>query len=129
LETPTWEDLKISTAANALLVPSSSCVHVSFAGPEHFPNAASVTVSEDQYLRLVKFIQSSFQRDTEGSIVLIPNRSYSWNDAFFEASGNYHLFNTCNSWVGRGLKIAGVTTPWFSPLPKTPMLYLPDEVE
>jgi len=37
------------------------------------------------------------------------------------------VFNTCNSWVGRGLKTAGARTPWLSPLPKTPMLYIENE--
>jgi len=83
LETETWDDFKLSVAANALLLPSESCMHV----------------------------------------VQISGRAYSTTDAFFEANGRYHLLNTCNSWVGRGLKSAGVRVPWLSPMPKTPMLY------
>ena len=30
LETETWDDFKLSTAANALLLPSGSCMHVAF---------------------------------------------------------------------------------------------------
>jgi len=26
---------------------------------------------------------------------------------FFKANGNYHLFNTCNTWLANGLKQAG----------------------
>jgi hypothetical protein len=26
---------------------------------------------------------------------------------FFKANGEYHLFNTCNTWIARGLKKAG----------------------
>ena len=123
LETETWDDFKISIAANALLLPSESCLHVSFTNPVYFNGAASVTVSESQYQKLVDHIKQSFNAASNQQPVQIPDRSYSTNDAFFEANGRYHLLNTCNSWVGRGLKSAEVRAPWFSPLPKTPMLY------
>lgn len=123
LETETWEDFKLSVAANALLLPSESCMHVAFMGPEYFVNAASVTISEAQYKKLVDHINQSFRTNANGQRMQISGRFYSTNDAFFEGHGRYHLFNTCNSWVGRGLKAAGVRVPWFSPMPETPMLY------
>ena len=127
LETKTWDDLKISTAANALLLPSESCVHVSFANPDAYRDPVSVTISPEQYARLVKFIESSFELDDQGEYRQIPGEAYSTNDAFFRAKGRYHFLNTCNSWVGRCLKTAGVRTPWLTPLPKTPMLYIRSE--
>ena len=123
LETETWEDFKLSVAANALLLPSESCMHVTMTRPEYYSNAASVTISHEQYQRLIDHIDQSFEKSHQGTIVQIPDRAYSKTDAFFEARGRYHLLNTCNSWVGRGLKNAGVKVPWFSPLPRTPMLY------
>jgi len=27
---------------------------------------------------------------------------------FFKANGEYHLFNTCNTWLAKGLKQAGI---------------------
>jgi len=27
---------------------------------------------------------------------------------FFKANGSYHLFNTCNTWLARGLKQSGL---------------------
>ena len=127
LETETWDDFKLSTAANALLLPSGSCVHVAFNSSEYYQDAASVTISPEQYIRLVEFIESTFQRDDDGEYIQIPDEAYSTNDAFFNSNGRYHLLNTCNSWVGRALKTAGVKTPWLSPLPKTPMLYIENE--
>ncbi|WP_210421381.1 TIGR02117 family protein [Mariniblastus fucicola] len=123
LHTETWDDFKLSIAANALLLPSESCVHAKFTHPEHHPDAASVTISQDQYRQLVDFIKQTLRRDSEGKAIQIPGYAYSTTDAFFEAKGRYHLLNTCNSWVGRGLRTAGVKVPWMSPLPKTPMLY------
>ena len=124
LETKTWDDFKLSVAANALFVPSKSCVHVSFTRPEYYTNAVSVTVSEKQYQILVDFINATLVRNADGTLRQISGFAYSTNDAFFDAIGQYHLFNTCNSWVGRGLKSAGVRVPWFSPMPGTPTLYL-----
>ena len=124
LETPTWNDLKLTTAANALLLPSSTCVHVVFTKPDFYRDASMVTVSEEQYASLVKYIQRSMKRDANGQFIRIEDHAYGTTDAFFEALGNYHVLNTCNSWVGNGLKQAGVVVPWLTPMPTTPMLYL-----
>ena len=127
LETETWDDFKLSTAANALLLPSGSCLHVSFTQPSLHREVVAVTISDEQYSRLVEFISNSFDADPMGQFIPITGEAYSTNDAFFYSNGRYHLLNTCNSWVGRGLKTAGVRTPWLSPLPKTPMLYIENE--
>ncbi|UOP01875.1 DUF2459 domain-containing protein [Kingella potus] len=45
---------------------------------------------------------------------------YTPDDAFYEAEGRYHLFNTCNSWLNRRLAESGlrsvVWTPFAAPL-------------
>ena len=128
LKTKTWDDFKISIAANALLLPSESCVHVSFTAPNAYLDPVSVTISPEQYSRLVEFIESTFELDDHGECIQIPGEAYSTNDAFFTSKGRYHFFNTCNSWIGRCLKVAGVRTPWLTPLPKTPMLYIESKV-
>ena len=127
LETETWDDLKLSIAANALLWPSESCVHVSFTRPEYYTAATSVTISEEQYEQLVEFIKSTLVLDDEGNPNQIEGYAYSSTDAFFDAYGNYHLLNTCNSWVGRALKTSGVRVPWLSPMPKSPKMYIETE--
>ena len=124
LQTKTWDDFKVSTAANALLLPSESCMHVGFIRSEYISDAVSVTVSEQQYQRLVDHIESTFERDADGKRIQIAGEAYFQTDGFFRAKGRYHLLNTCNSWAGRALKAAGVKVPWLSPMPKSPMLYL-----
>lgn len=124
LETPTWDDFKVSVAAKALFVPSGSCMHVSFTKPQSYTDPVAVTISQEQYRKLVQFIDDSFVRDSTGAPIQVAGYAYSTNDAFFEAQGRYHLLNTCNSWAGRALNSAGVRVPWFSPMPKTPMLYV-----
>lgn len=127
LETETWDDLRLTTAASAMFLPTDSCVHVAFTRPGHHPTAVAVNITETQYARLVDFIQKTFQTNGAGDPVQIPGNAYGTTDAFFVAEGRYHFLNTCNSWVGRGLREAGVTVPWFSPLPKTPLLYIESE--
>ena len=34
-------------------------------------------------------------------------QDYGKNDAFYEATGRYSLFHTCNTWTNNALKIAG----------------------
>ena len=126
IHTPTWADLRFSTAAKALLWPSETCLHVSLTRAEYFgDDARSVFISEAEYERLVDYVRASFQRRADGSVHQIDDAAYSSNDAFFRARGRYHCLNTCNSWVGRGLQAAGVRTGWLTPLPKTLFWYLP----
>ncbi len=127
LETPTWNDLKLSTAANALLWPSNSCIHVSFTYADYLYHPVAITISESQYEKLIQFIDDTFERNPRGEPIQIKNYAYSNSDAFFDAKGSYHLFNTCNCWVNQGLKSAGIRSPWFAPMPQTPMLYLVNE--
>lgn len=126
LETPTWADLKASVATKALLLPSESCMHVRMTNAGFLPEPTrSVKLSEDKYERLVEYIRGTMQTTPEGKPVKIPDQAYGSSDTFYEATGSYHVFNTCNCWVGGGLKEAGVRVGWLTPLPKTVYLYFP----
>jgi uncharacterized protein (TIGR02117 family) len=126
IETPTWGDLKAGTVFRALFWPSATCMHVFLWDAGTLPaNARKTKISHEQYRRLVEYVRASFRRDEGGRFLCIKGRGYGPNDAFYEAHGSYHAFNTCNCWVGRGLKVAGVRTGWFTPLPKTVSLYMP----
>ena len=127
LKTPTWADLKFSVVANALLLPSDTCMHVSMTRSELLGSGArSVSISASEYKQLVDAILESVPIDSNGQPTLIEGAAYGRYDAFFAATGRYHCLNTCNSWVGSVLKRAGVRTPWISPLPKTVYWYFPE---
>ena len=124
LDTPRWKDLKVRTAVNAMLLPSQTVMHVQYFGrPKTNSSCKSIKISTAAYAKLVDFIQQSFAEPTESRRRI--DFSYTAWDAFYAARGRYHLFNTCNCWVGRALKRIGVTTPWFAPLPNTVLWYLP----
>jgi uncharacterized protein (TIGR02117 family) len=115
LDTPEWSDLTIETALNAAFFSSPTAMHVAY--HEHKPiesaACAKVFISKQKYLDLIVFIKSSFAMEHE-KVTLIPNRSYWKNDNFYEANGNYHLFNTCNRWTNEALKIVDVRTGLFA---------------
>ena len=126
VDTPTWADLKAGTVFRALFWPSATCMHVEMIDDHAIPAEARKTrISHEQYRRLVEHVLGSFRRDEDGGFLLIEGGAYGANDAFLHAHGSYHAFDTCNCWVGRGLKAAGVRTGWFTPLPKTVSLYMP----
>lgn len=125
LETPEWKDLTVATAAHAMLIPSKSVMHVEYACPKSSADCKPVTISNDQYRRLVEFIARSFAREADGGIAHV-KFAYGRNDAFYDARDSYHAFRTCNCWVGGGLRYAGVRTGGFTPFPRTVLWYLPD---
>lgn len=124
--TPRWEDLRLSTACHALFWPSSTCLHVTYTEADLLPDGGrSVRLSREQYARLAEFIRSSIAPGPDGKPQPIRGAAYGFQDAFFEARGSYHVFNTCNCWVGRGMRSAGLRTGWFTPLPRTVLWWLP----
>lgn len=117
LDTPTWSDVKVSTVANALLLPSSTLMHVVFWDFEPTPGARCkrLLVSADELAALERHVAAGFARNADGGMQLLPGRGYHELDEFFEGVGSYHVFNTCNDWANRGLKSAGIRAPIWSP--------------
>jgi len=110
LNTPTWAELKVSTALNAAFLPSETAMHVWYGEePEVDELHKKVWINEKEYERLVFFIKHSF-RLKKGEVDLIPNCGYTPRDNFYEAFNSYHLFRTCNTWTNDALKSANVKT-------------------
>lgn len=111
INTPEWSDLNIGVALNATLLPSSTAMHVTYFDYEPAVNERSkhVLIKDSKYQDLMEYIQSSFKLKNDKP-VLIPNLGYGKYDNFYDGTGSFHLFRTCNAWTNRGLKIAGVRT-------------------
>ena len=110
LETPTWADLKFSTAMKAMFFLGESAMHVSFYDTMHeHEYCKKIVLSKVAYMRLCAYIHESFKTAND-KFLLIPGASYGHNDVFFEAQGSYSFAYTCNSWTNEGLKKAGVRT-------------------
>jgi len=105
LNTPTWADLKASTAAKAVTGLSSSAMHVTFYGNlKENESCKKFFISESQYQQMIAYIENSFSLDTENKIQRIGTHSYGKHDIFYEAKGSYNLFYTCNTWANQALK-------------------------
>lgn len=109
LDTPTWADLKFSTAFKAAFWLGESAMHCTFYDKmKEGEDCKKIMISKSQYLDLVKFIKDKFDRDQNGKIIFIKtNAVYGDNDAFYDAKGKYSFLETCNTWANDGLKAAG----------------------
>jgi uncharacterized protein (TIGR02117 family) len=117
LETPTWADLKMSTAFNAAFALSTSAIHATFyKNLKEGKDCVKIDISKEQYVRLVKYIHNSFDQDAHGHFRNIKTKAnYGVNDAFYEAKGSYSLFRTCNTWANNGLKSCGQKAAYWTP--------------
>ena len=114
LDTPTWKELKFSTAAKAMLVQSEAVMHISNY-KEKREDWKEVMLCKDQIASLNNHIRKSFKRDEQSRFVEIPDAGYGDHDFFYEAHGNYNALYTCNIWVMEGLKKSNVKTAMWSP--------------
>jgi uncharacterized protein (TIGR02117 family) len=107
LETPTWADLKVSTALKAASGISSSAMHVTFYKAMHENNSCKkMLISPENYTKLIAFVNDTFQSNSGEFLKIETDAVYGKNDVFYEANGSYSLFYTCNSWANQALKSA-----------------------
>lgn len=109
LNTPTWADLTLKVAFEAMFGLSTTAVHATF---HHLPDSGEyckpIYVTPTQYQSLIAYILQSLQYNPDGHTRFIEtNAVYGQQDAFYEAVGSYHMFHTCNTWTNNGLKAAG----------------------
>ncbi|MDQ0571845.1 uncharacterized protein (TIGR02117 family) [Variovorax paradoxus] len=113
LNTPTWGDLTASRALGAMLGGNRALLHVSYLSRASLrKNAFRLPLSEAQYAQLAGYVRAALP---SGRATPIAGTHYGNNDAFYEAEGGYHLFETCNTWTGRGLRQAGVKVSRWTP--------------
>lgn len=117
LDTPTWADLKFSTAFNAAFWLSESAMHCSYYTKMTVADDCKMMmISKSQYKDLVKFVDEKFDKDANGNYIFIPTDAvYDDNDAFYDAQGKYSFLNTCNTWANDALKAAGQKAAFWTP--------------
>lgn len=117
LNTPTWGDLSLRTAAAAMLGQGPTLLHVEHDNNPHADQwQHAIKVTPAQYQRLVGFIRGRFRLDVQGRTIPVLGRGYNTNDMFYEANGGYSAILTCNEWTGRALRIAGIRMGLWTPL-------------
>ncbi|MCZ2084198.1 MAG: TIGR02117 family protein [Flavobacteriales bacterium] len=117
LDTPTWAELKVSTAFYAAFWLGDSAMHCTFYKTmKEGEDCKKILLTRSQYADLIKFVDSKFDKNSAGQNILIPtNAVYSNDDAFYEAKGSYSFLYTCNTWTNDALKAAGQKAALWTP--------------
>ena len=111
LNTPTWAELKLSTALEAGLGLDTTLLHVvHLANPTEQPWRRPLRLTPDQYRALAAGIRAA---RVAGDA---PIAGYTEDDVFYPAHGHYSVAVTCNEWIGARLREAGVRTGVWTPL-------------
>ena len=117
LHTPTWADLTVSRALGAVSGLNPSLLHVTWLKRDQLSTpdgrgAYVLRLSQTQYASLIAHVRA---RLPDGRAVPLPATGYGRQDAFYEATGSYGPFETCNTWTGRGLRDAGLPMGRWTP--------------
>ena len=117
LETPTWSQVKAVPVLKALTL-DASVMHVDVVGAidESHPDVAGFDIDEAHFAALLDYIAGSFQQGPNGPMA-IDHAGYSSFDRFYEANGHFNALVGCNTWTAGGLRVAGLRTGWWNPLP------------
>ena len=104
LDTPTWAELKFSTAFKAAFWLSDSAMHCTYYKQMKVgDDCKKMMLTEKQYQQLIHFIDSKFDKDASGKYILIKTDAvYGNDDAFYDAKGSYNFTYTCNTWANNG---------------------------
>lgn len=100
----------------AIAWPTGSLIHA--AGLTRDPREAyrqdhvDVAVSRAGLARLVEAIEAELARDEDGGAMVAGPGLDPRGSAFLKGRSSYHLFNTCNVWLARHLRDAGVDAGW-----------------
>lgn len=99
-------------AAKALLIPSSSVLHIvgfNQTPVHYFTHVKSYKTDEKGVENLSLFFKKSFALKGKKPVDL--GKGLYGNSRFFQAKGVYFFANTCNKWTAKGLNSAGIASP------------------
>ena len=102
----------VGMTLSAALVPTPAVMHMAglAAAREERSTGSevvSVALTEAGFLKLVEAIAAEFERPSGGRADFVSRGLYP-GSRFYHAHGEFHLFNTCNTWTARMLRAGGV---------------------
>ena len=113
LNTPTWWDITPRTIWSALS-GGRRVMHVEYVpGPDY--SFREIRLRPEEYRRLWAAVRADFALDERGRPNRLAHPGYGPSDAFYRAVGKESAFRTCNTWVARWLRLAGVRTSLWPP--------------
>lgn len=120
LDLPSWDDMTLKAAVNAVILPGPSLMHVkTYTKLQKYTDFECLYLNKKQYRDLCNYIVFYFEMKN-GQVEIVNPRpgNYEANENFYYAKDAYHAINTCNYWVNRGLRKIGIRTCVWSPLDK-----------
>ena len=87
--------------------------------PKAAPGLRWFHLTEGEYARL----RDAIAGEMAGAEVL-DHAGFTTTDAFLAVPGRFHLFRTCNVWVGERFRLAGLPFGWWTPAPYSVTLSL-----
>jgi uncharacterized protein (TIGR02117 family) len=113
LNTPTWWDITPRTIWSAL-TGGRRVMHVEYVSDPRYA-VREIRLRPEEYRRLWAAIRADFALDGRGRPLRLAHPGYGPSDAFYRAVGKESAVRTCNSWVARWLRLAGVKTSAWPP--------------
>lgn len=113
-DTPTWADVRFSTAARAVFGRGTVALRVVAVNPpKGTPDCLRLKIDRQGRQALIDHVRASLVLGADGK----PQRQAGGEgfEAYYLAQGRYGPFNTCNQWASQGLGAAGLPHAWFSP--------------
>ncbi len=109
-----------TTIFKVMFIPSPTVMHVwghteSKLRSDSDFELRRVNLSKSQYLKLVQFINDSFDRSTDNKINYLRQGLYP-DSGFYDAKGSYSALRTCNVWTAEALRVADINTPVWAAL-------------
>lgn len=101
----------LGLAIQAMLWPTSAVLHVvgiPDTPQRYFPGNEILEISVPQpgYEKLLAYIADTFERTDNNHITRLGPGLYG-NSHFYRAKGDFHAFNTCNTWVAESIETSG----------------------
>ncbi len=125
IETPNWSDLKAIPLLKGLTLDVAT-LHVEPLGEivRDNPSVTQLTISAAGLASLQKEIRASFTKGINDAPILIAGKFYGEFDDFYEANGYFNALLGCNTWTAQMLRVAGLRTGVWNPLPQSLRLSL-----
>lgn len=113
-DTPTWADVKVSVALDALLGGHATAFRVVAVNPPATGGECrSLKVDQAGRQALIDHVLSNLVRDPAGRPLLQPGST--WPIAYYLTEGRYGPFDTCNQWAASALAAADLPHARFAP--------------
>ncbi len=113
-KTSTWSDFTIINKCKAAFFNTPALLHV-IRYTTMKNDWVEIKMTATQLKKINEYINNTFQLNAENKKIILPGLGYYKNDDFYEATGNYHCFNTCNTWINTGLKESDIKACLWTP--------------